>query len=431
MILLSYSKERLEALYEELHKARRQGKAHLVRVALALILIGEEKYTLQEVAKISNVTVKTLFNWLKKFMARGLKLFTMPWFQGRGRKSKLSKLEQKELYKIIKEGPLAHGFNCGGWNTAMIKQLIIIKFSVSYNERYLPRLLKKIGLSYQKARFVSSRLDEKEHKAAREKWINKTLPEIMEKAKKGDVIVLFGDEVSFAMWGSLGRTWAPIGKQPEVKTTGIRKGLKMYGAINVMEGDFHYRESLQYCLTQKSFTALKKAGMPIEEVKVLKASMNKEKYPTLNAFQDALRSCLEVDVFNAHRDNMVQLAETSGRFNGESYVEFLKQLIRENDKPLILIEDGAPYHGSKVVKEFLKTESKQLRLERLPSFSPDYNPIEKLWKNTKRDATHLKYFERFEDLRESVTNTFKSYVEDAAKVLCVMSKMREEFALTD
>ncbi|MEI6414667.1 MAG: hypothetical protein WCP34_10480, partial [Pseudomonadota bacterium] len=46
----------------------------------------------------------------------------------------------------------------------------------------------------------------------------------------------FGDEVSFAMWGSLARTWVPIGNQPVVKTKGIRKGLKMFGTIELVGG---------------------------------------------------------------------------------------------------------------------------------------------------------------------------------------------------
>ncbi len=430
MIPISYSKSILTALYDELHKANRNGNAHLARVITALILIGEKKYKLEEIRKLVNVTGKTLFNWIKQFMCQGISWFSRRWFNGRGRKSKLSKAQRKELRKMIEQGPQAHGFNCGVWNTAMINELIKLKFGVSYNERYLPRLLKKMGLSYQKARFMSDRLDEKEHLEKRKEWIEKTLPEILKKAKEKGAIVLFGDEISFAMWGSLGRTWAPIGKQPVVKTTGIRKGLKMYGAIEVMDGDFHYRESLQYRLTQKSFTALKKAGMPLEQVKSLRKSLDKKIYRTQHAFLEAVQACLDKHIFQCYRADILQQAETSGRFNGEGYVGFLKQLLENYDKPVILIEDGASYHGSKVVKEFLASHSESLTLERLPTFSPDYNPIEKLWKNTKRDATHLKYFKQFEDLRASVLSAFKSYLEDASKVICVMTKMREVFGLS-
>lgn len=430
MIPISYSKAQLNALYDELHKANRGGNAHLARIITALILVGEKKYTPEEILKLVNVTGKTLFNWIKQFMCQGIGWFSRCWFKGRGRKSRLTKTQRKELREMIEQGPQAHGFNCGVWNTAMINELIKLKFSVSYNERYLARLLKKIGLSYQKARFISDRLDEEEYLKKRAEWIEKTLPEILLEAKEKGAIVLFGDEVSFAMWGSLGRTWAPIGKQPEVKTTGIRKGLKMYGAIEVRDGDFHYRESLQYRLTQKSFTALKNAGMPLDEVKSLRKSLGKKMYRTQQAFLDAVQECLDKNVFQCYRTDILQQAETSGRFNGEGYVEFLKQLLEHYDKPVILIEDGAPYHSSKVVKKFLASQSECLTLKRLPAFSPDYNPIEKLWKNTKRDATHLKYFKQFEDLRDSVLNTFESYLKDASKVICVMTKMREVFGLS-
>ncbi|MCP4128660.1 MAG: hypothetical protein GY753_16585 [Gammaproteobacteria bacterium] len=66
MIPISYSKSILNALYDELHKANRNGNAHLVRVITALILIGERKYTLEEIIKLINVTGKTLFHWIKR-----------------------------------------------------------------------------------------------------------------------------------------------------------------------------------------------------------------------------------------------------------------------------------------------------------------------------------------------------------------------------
>jgi len=96
--------------------------------------------------------------------------------------------------------------------------------------------------------------------------------------------------------------------------------------------------------------------------------------------------------------------ECDGKFNGESYIVFLKQVLSGYSCPVILIEDGAPYHKGKVVKEFKKEMENQnhLFVYGLPSYSPDKNPIEKLWKNTKRDATHLKYFPTFEHLRAAV-----------------------------
>ncbi|WP_221897797.1 transposase [Bathymodiolus japonicus methanotrophic gill symbiont] len=98
--------------------------------------------------------------------------------------------------------------------------------------------------------------------------------------------------------------------------------------------------------------------------------------------------------------------------------------------PWLAAEDGAPYHGSGVIKEFKLANVDRLTVERLPAFSPDFNPIEKLWKNTKRDSTHMKYFKTFEDLHDSVVQTFNTYMYDASKVICVMQKLREDFVVT-
>jgi RNAse (barnase) inhibitor barstar len=44
----------------------------------------------------------------------------------------------------------------------------------------------------------------------------------------------------------------------------------------------------------------------------------------------------------------------------------------------------------------------------LPSYSPDYNPIEYLWKKVKTKATHNRYFEEFVKLVQSVENDLNS-----------------------
>jgi len=428
MITLSFSKSILEKLQDSLLIALRLSNIRLYRLAQALLWFSEE-IGIKEIAKRLGVGMKTIVNWLKTFMHKGLAWLTGQHYQGRGRKEKLAKAQQKQLVELIKAGPEANGFHCGLWNSAMIAEVIWLKFGVRYNMNYLSSLLKKLGLSYQKARFISDRQEEEKYQAARKKWLEETLPAIIKKAKEESSVVLFGDEVSFAMWGSLARTWAPIGQQPTVKTTGIRKGLKMFGTIELKGGSFQYQQSLVYVLKPKSLKLLKEAGLPKELLALLK-SLKNEQYATQQHFLSALNAIADSPLIVQYQSIILQYTETSGHFNGESYVEFLKQLLTCYKGKIILIEDGAPYHGSKVVNEFKLANVARLTIERLPAFSPDYNPIEKLWKNTKRDSTHMKYFKTFEDLHDSVITTFKTYLQDAGKVLCVMKKMREDFAIT-
>jgi transposase len=428
MITLSFSKSILEKLQDTLPIALKLSNIRLYRLAQALLWYAEG-LGLKEIAKRLLVDIKTIVNWLKTFMHKGMAWLTGQHYQGRGRKEKLTKAQQKQLVALIKAGPEANGFHCGIWNSAMIAEVIWLKFEVRYNLNYLSSLLKKLGLSYQKARFISDRQEEESYQAARKDWLEKTLPAIIKKAEAENSVVLFGDEVSFAMWGSLARTWAPIGQQPTVKTTGIRKGLKMFGTIELKSGSFQYQQSLAYVLKPKSLKLLKEAKLPAELLALLKTLKN-EQYATQMHFLNALNAIADSQLITKYQSVILQHTETSGRFNGESYIEFLKQLLSFCKGKIILIEDGAPYHGSKVVNEFKLANVARLTIERLPAFSPDYNPIEKLWKNTKRDSTHKKYFKTFEDLHDSVIKTFKTYLQDASKVLCVMKKMREDFAIT-
>ena len=357
---LKVSKETVEKLEKELVLGQSLNNNRLYRRVLSMLLIAKGEKA-KKIAEIVNVSIRTVFRWLERFMWERFNWLSNYHYKGRGRKPKLNKIQKKKLYRIIDQGPEKYGFNCGVWNSAMILKVIIKEFKVIFNPRYLCEMLKKMGLSYQRAKFVSDRLDDEKHQKKRKEWEEVIWPGILAKAEKLNGVILFEDEVSFPQWGSLARTWAPKGKQPVVKTCGKRKGLKMFGVIEFKGGDFEYMEC-------------------------------------------------------------------DGRFNGESYIEFLKQVLKKYSCPVLLIEDGAPYHRSKLMKEFKNMTEQENRLFtfQLPSYSPDKNPIEKLWKNTKRDATHMKYFPAFEDLRKAVVNAFAKYLNDAAKIICVMKKLRAE-----
>jgi len=60
------------------------------------------------------------------------------------------------------------------------------------------------------------------------------------------------------------------------------------------------------------------------------------------------------------------------------------------DKPIHLILDGAGYHRSDVVKNQAKAFG--IILHYLPPYSPNLNPIERLWKVMNEHARNNKYF---------------------------------------
>lgn len=109
-----------------------------------------------------------------------------------------------------------------------------------------------------------------------------------------------------------------------------------------------------------------------------------------------------------------------GRFNSETYQAFLLKVLAETARHLVIIQDGAKYHTSKAMREFFAAHQDRITVYQLPSYSPDYNPIEFLWKNVKREATHNQYFPEFELLTLSVDQALADYATHPDEVKSLM-----------
>jgi hypothetical protein len=77
-------------------------------------------------------------------------------------------------------------------------------------------------------------------------------------------------------------------------------------------------------------------------------------------------------------------------------------VLEQTTEPIIVLQDGASYHTAAATKEFIAVHAARLTVYQLPSYSPDYNPIEHLWKAMKKRTTHNRYFAEFTDLCTSV-----------------------------
>ncbi len=60
----------------------------------------------------------------------------------------------------------------------MILTVIEKEFGVTYNSRYVSSLLRSIGLSFQKAKFVSDREDDEKHRKKRDEWENEVVSQM-------------------------------------------------------------------------------------------------------------------------------------------------------------------------------------------------------------------------------------------------------------
>ena len=322
---------------------------------ISVLLMLAERQCLEKIIAVWDVSRQTISHWVKALMYEGFD--SLQYQRPKGRPAKLTKTQKDELYALVKSGPEACGFDSGCWTSVLIQELIRVKFGVLFNRFYVCELLRNIGISRQKARFVSDHLSEEKRK----NWMEIEWPKILEQAKALRASLFFGDEASFALWGSLSYTWAPRGEQPEIKTSGKRKGYKMFGLIDFFTGKLVYKG--------------------IEE-----------------------------------------------KFNSDSYAQFLTQLLAQVSGTIFLIQDGARYHTSKAMQEFFEKHQQRLKVFQLPSYSPDYNPIEYLWKKVKTAATHNRYFEDFAKLTASVDKALDTLATQASEILNLMGVYTKHLA---
>jgi len=101
------------------------------------------------------------------------------------------------------------------------------------------------------------------------------------------------------------------------------------------------------------------------------------------------------------------IARTCDKVNGDSICDLLKAVKRKNpfEKKLYLVLDNAPFNRSKKVRALAK--ELDINLVYLPPYSPNLNPIERLWKFFKKKTLYNQYFESFEEFSKGCVNFFR------------------------
>lgn len=101
------------------------------------------------------------------------------------------------------------------------------------------------------------------------------------------------------------------------------------------------------------------------------------------------------------------------KFNAESFQRFLQLLLlhRPRGKRLVLLLDNAKYHHARALQPWLHQHRKSLTLLFLPPYSPELNPIERVWKLTRRLATHNRHFPTLDDILNAVSERFELWAE--------------------
>ncbi len=112
------------------------------------------------------------------------------------------------------------------------------------------------------------------------------------------------------------------------------------------------------------------------------------------------------------RDGKLLMSRPKGNFDAQTCWQFLRRLQRiacRSGRKVVVIADNARYHHASLHESWRKEVSPGFQLHFLPPYSPELNPIERVWKLTRRRCLHNRYFPELADVIEAVTPLFRAW----------------------
>ena len=177
------------------------------------------------------------------------------------------------------------------------------------------------------------------------------LAELRAKAEAGELVLLSQDEARFPMVPTLTATLGVKGHRPTVGTRDCKDLVYVLAVINVITAAVH-------------------ANLLESPAKAKQATGQSKTRRLQEAFAAHLRHVARIYPADQHQR-------------------------------VVLIIDNAPWHRGGLIDEAL-AECPHLEFDRLPSYSPHLNVIERFWRRLRRRATHNRLFEGLGDLKRSL-----------------------------
>lgn len=352
MNIVLCSKTKQQVLYN-LNLAKRLGNLKFANRLQCILLIAE-KVSIDILAKIFAVTVRTIYNWLKLFILK--KISGLRYKYSRGKQSKLTNKQKKELKELILKSPEENGYKTGIWTSSIIQEIIYKRFNIEYSVGYISQLLNSMDLSHKKVDTYCYKGDAESQK----KWIEEDFPILLKRVKQENASLLFQDESLFRTWTDKAYSWGEKGKK-------IKSKISMDRDYRILIASIELNTGVLTCSTVKEF-------------------------------------------------------------NKSTYLKYLVYLLKKyQGKKVFLVTDGSPVHSAGIIRTFLEKNKQFIELIKLPTYSPQFNPIEKIWKKIKQAYTHNRCFKNIQELEHALRIALIDLYDHKNKVLSVMNKYQNMF----
>jgi len=147
--------------------------------------------------------------------------------------------------------------------------------------------------------------------------------------------------------------------------------------------------------------------------KYIKTSSGRQRYNVLGALNFVSKK--------------IEMITNDSYITGMQVIELLEKLARLCEKPIKIILDNARYQHCAAVIE--KAAELGIDLVFLPTYSPNLNLIERVWKIIKGKVLNSAYYESFSNFCESIFTTVCSLHEQCAAELS--SSITKNFQIID
>lgn len=147
----------VEQLQDALDETDRKTPAQRLIAAIAY----KNGVTQTELAEWFDVERKTIYNWLTRLEERDLDEAIYD-EKRPGRPRKLDEAELEELKNILHNPPRDVEYDAPAWTVNLVQKLIQERFETKYSRPSCRRLMKELGLRYQKPERASAEVDAKE-----------------------------------------------------------------------------------------------------------------------------------------------------------------------------------------------------------------------------------------------------------------------------
>ncbi len=273
--------------------------------------------------------------------------------RGRGGLPTADDLYDQFLDATVDQSPRSLGQHVSSWTRRTLGQYVTERLKVAVSDSTVGRHLRRLGWTLNRLALTIRSPDPTFDQKATE------LVRLREQARRGEIVLLYEDELDLNLLPGVVRCWTRKGEQRKVPTPGTNRKRYGFGAVNFLTGE----------LTTQ---------------------------------------------IGEHKDSKGFCALVTAIVTG-----YCPDPLKPGPK-IVLVVDNYIIHHSKITNETLGRYADRLEVYRLPTYAPKLNVIEWLWKSLRAQVTHDHLFASIEALVKAVTAFFADLVAKPKTVLSII-----------